>query len=705
MRWSRRISKKPVVVIVLLCAAAGVFLIFNSKEADHREAETKLRLEQPHNPSGNDLDSIRSRSKGFYKENLSVRDQRKLNEPQDNDFERQYLKKREDLRKNLVDSDMARRRAALESQNALSSRNMRRKIPSDSHDPLVQLKLKNDKKLSDLNDRLSKVRGQANDSGKQRKLLVDELHGQSKKHSLPSLLDNHVKQVQEAGKEESAHSRIEALGPFDMEAYLSAQRMTQGDAMKRFQFNQIASDTTPPDRYLKDFRNQQCRHAPEQYLSNLPAVSVIICFHNEARSALLRTIVSVLNRSPTELLQEIVLVDDFSNDPEDGRLLESIPKVKLLRMESRHGLIKSRIFGTKYATGPVLLFLDSHCEVTTGWLEPLLGRIKMNSTHLVSPVIDILNKDDMRYTPASPSVRGGFGSNLHFKWDTIPASESKSRKSIIDPLRTPAIAGGLFAVDKKWFEHIGLYDNDMEIWGGENVELSLRVWMCGGSMEIMPCSHVGHIFRSAMPYSFGEGGTYHSTVTRNIRRTVEVWLDNYKPYFYEKNPFSLKVDFGDVSERLELRKNLHCKSFQWYLDNVYPQFEAPPIQDFTYGQLRSLGNHLCLSSERSFAKQPVNMKNCIPPEKPIKTQDWAMHSSGTVRRKTLCLAFMNNQFTLEQCKPEDVSQQFQLLPNGLLLHTTTKHCVATSGNHLTLVQCDTQNNTDTSIEWDFILPL
>jgi polypeptide N-acetylgalactosaminyltransferase len=57
------------------------------------------------------------------------------------------------------------------------------------------------------------------------------------------------------------------------------------------------------------------------------------------------------------------------------------------------------------------------------------------------------------------------------------------------------MAGGLFAINRQYFKDIMYYDPGLEIWGGENFELSYKLWMCGGGMLFVPCSRVGHIYR------------------------------------------------------------------------------------------------------------------------------------------------------------------------------------------------------------------
>jgi polypeptide N-acetylgalactosaminyltransferase len=166
-------------------------------------------------------------------------------------------------------------------------------------------------------------------------------------------------------------------------------------------------------------------------------------------------------------------------------------------------------------------------------------------------------------------LRGGFDWNLVFKWEFV---SSRSHLGPTQAIKTPMIAGGLFTVNRETFDRLGQYDRDMEVWGGENLEISFRFWQCSGSLYILPCSRVGHVFRKQHPYSF-PGGSGH-VFARNTRRVAEVWMDSFKELYYRSYPAARFVDFGDVRERRELRERLGCKSFQWFLTHVYPELKV-----------------------------------------------------------------------------------------------------------------------------------
>lgn len=380
-------------------------------------------------------------------------------------------------------------------------------------------------------------------------------------------------------------------------------------ALRDWGFNMVASDKVNMDRIPADLRMDECKRW--NYPQKMAAVSVVLVFHNEGFSTLLRTVHSVVNYSPPELLQEVVMLNDGSTREyiTNGTIDRYIERwnglVKIYHNDKREGLIRARTIGGKHATGSILVYLDAHCEVEPNWLPPLIAPIMQNRKVSTVPMVDSISGSTYIFEPQ----QGGDENNLargawdwNFDWKRIPlnAREKARRKTVTEPYRSPAMAGGLFAISKDWFEELGWYDEHLEIWGGENFELSYKLWQCGGQLLFVPCSRVGHIYR--MP-GWGGNGTPDDLkgknfIAINYNRVIETWWDdNYKKYYYARRPGNKDVDPGDLTAVLAVKEKLQCKDFSWFMKEI--AYDIPKYwpmtkpEDIATGVLRNVGTKLC----------------------------------------------------------------------------------------------------------------
>ncbi|XP_054626360.1 polypeptide N-acetylgalactosaminyltransferase 18 isoform X1 [Dunckerocampus dactyliophorus] len=350
---------------------------------------------------------------------------------------------------------------------------------------------------------------------------------------LENVVNQHIQEAPGRGEDEQADTSFSDSSLFaHWGQELSADNRRV--ALKMFQYygyNSYLSDRLPLDRPIPDLRPTGCSNLT--YPLNLPQVSIVFIFVNEALSVILRSIHSAISKTPSHLLKEIILVDDNSNNEELKEKLDDFVAetnsqrpgfIKMVRHSKQEGLIRSRVSGWRAATAPVVALFDAHVEFNVGWSPALIG---------------------------------------------------------------------CFVVDRLYFEEIGLLDEGMEVYGGENVELGIRVWQCGGSVEVLPCARIAHIERAHKPYT--EDLTSH--VRRNALRVAEVWMDEFKSHVYMAWNVPQEdsgIDIGDISERKALRKRLQCKTFRWYLVNIYPEMRMY-TETIAYGIMKnSLKSDLCL---------------------------------------------------------------------------------------------------------------
>ncbi|MCI4383232.1 hypothetical protein PGIGA_G00023910 [Pangasianodon gigas] len=489
-------------------------------------------------------------------------------------------------------------------------------------------------------------------------------------------------------------------------------------ALKMFQYygyNGYLSDRLPMDRAIPDYRPEGCKNM--SYPSNLPQVSIVFIFVNEALSVILRSIHSAMNKTPGHLLKEIILVDDNSSSEELKEKLQDFVEetnakrpgfIKMVRHRKQEGLIRSRVSGWRAATAPVVALFDAHVEFNTGWAEPILQRIKEDRTRIISPSFDNIKYDTFEVEEYPLSAQG-------FDWELWcrylnPPKSWWNLNNTTSPIRSPALIG-CFVVDRKYFEEIGLLDEGLEIYGGENVELGVRVWQCGGSVEVLPCARIAHIERAHKPYT--EDLTTH--VRRNALRVAEVWMDEFKSHVYMAWNVPQEdsgIDIGDISERKALRKRLQCKTFRWYLVNIYPEMRMY-TDTIAYGVLRnSLKSELCLDQGPDTDNVPIlYLCHGMTPQNVYYSSTQQLHVgvlSPTIDDDdNKCLVDVNGRPRLIECSyaaAKRMKLHWLFTQRGSIQNRKSKRCLelvesneSEFGFELTVQKCTGQKWTITSV--------
>jgi GT2 family glycosyltransferase len=206
-------------------------------------------------------------------------------------------------------------------------------------------------------------------------------------------------------------------------------------------------------------------------------ISVVVLTLNEGD--LLRRTVDSLAATIAEG-DEIIVVDDGSTDGSADFLRDAAGPVTLLSSRDL-GVSKGRNLGASHARGDLLVFSDAHVETPPGWCDPLrrvLADPKVGAA--ATTLIDLVERDCRGYGLRLT------GPDLGLEWLDSDRDDAYS---------VPLLTGAFFAMRHDTFDAVGGFDEGMVRWGSEDVELSIRLWLMGYDLRMIPQVEVAHLFR------------------------------------------------------------------------------------------------------------------------------------------------------------------------------------------------------------------
>jgi GT2 family glycosyltransferase len=152
------------------------------------------------------------------------------------------------------------------------------------------------------------------------------------------------------------------------------------------------------------------------------------------------------------------------------------------------------------------------------------------------------------------------GANLHVSWRHRPGAR---------PEPVPVLPGCFLAMRRDTFQRSGGYDGEMRQLGGNDAELSCRLWLLGYQQLVVPEIEVGHLFRAAAPYPARWTAVVHNRLRTAFvhfgRERVERVLNALRAYEQFPAAMAMMVDANVFTRREEMAR-VRQYDDDWYFE-------------------------------------------------------------------------------------------------------------------------------------------